>query len=118
MLAQGLPENIEFQLQRAIYLSRKQGIPSRPAAVVVRYDPSLLTLAAAVALAKQHGVEVQFQSERYSDLNGVAPLDVLPGLAAEQGITSIELEAAGPGPPCSTPGGPTSIPITHVPLNP
>lgn len=119
VVAQDLPTNIDFELQRAIYLSRQQGIPGRPARVIIRYDPGVLTLAAAAALAQQHGVQVQYQSERNTDLNGVAPLDILPGLAAERGVTDIRLEGEGPGsPPCSTPGGPTPIPVTRLPGHP
>jgi hypothetical protein len=110
--ALGLPGTIEFELQRAIYLSRQQGIPWRPAAIEVYYDPGMLTLTETVTLVQQYGIKVIHQSERYHGISGEAPLDVVSGLAAEPGIVSVGLVGIGyiDRPPCPTPGGPTPAP--------
>jgi hypothetical protein len=119
VLAQSLPTNIDFELQRAIYLWRQQGFPSRPAEVLVQFDPDLLTITAAVALAEQHGVEVGFQYERRSFFDGIVALDAVPALAVERGITKVGLQALVPVDsfPCPTPSGRTPVPITCGPAS-
>ncbi len=115
--ALGLPLTMEFSLRRAVYLAQQQGIPWRPAAVIIRYDPAVLTMTETVGLAQRHGVEVRDQYTWTHSVDGYVPLDKVAQLAVEGGITSVELGSRmyftlDGRPPCMTPGGPTPVPIT------
>lgn len=115
--ALGLPQTMEFSLRRAVYMAQQQGIPWRPAAIIIRYDPAVLTITATVGLAQRHGVEVETQSAFFHTVRGYMPLDRVAQLAVEVGIMSVELSSlvylnpVGRS-PCLTPGGPTPVPYT------
>jgi hypothetical protein len=108
---------MEFNLRRAVYLAQQQGIPWRPAAIIIRYDPSVLTITETVALAQRHGAEVRDQPAWSHVVSAYMPLDRVPPLAGEAGITSVGLASGiilvpNNVSPCLTPGGPTPVPYT------
>jgi hypothetical protein len=56
-----LPATIDFDVQRAIYTAQQQGTPGQLAAVYIHFDPGILTITATAALARQHGMQVEYQ---------------------------------------------------------
>lgn len=113
----GLPPAIDLDLQRAIYTARQQGTPGQLAAVYIQFDPNILTISATVALARQHGMDGEYQFERSNYVSGPVALDAIPRLAAEKGITSLGLKEMMylDEPRCPPLGRATPVPVTCGP---
>ncbi len=121
VLALGLPANIDFPLQRAIYIARQQGLVGKLARVYIEYDPGTLSLSDTVTLVEQYGFTVQNQYERGHAIDGLVSLDILPQLAPNPGLVMIHINGsagAWADRACPPPGAPTAIPITVAPPSP
>jgi hypothetical protein len=99
-------------------MAREQDIPSRPAHVSIRYRPTILPLTETVALLEEYGLTVTGSFPEYHSIYAVAPLDVVPRLAAEPVIEQMNLQGLGyfDDPPCPYVVSATAVPVTPRPL--